>query len=230
MLRLVPLAIDTDSQDLLPKAIQLTIEYGWSMLLDMEDEDDVEGYIRSFFGFLYGSICPPHNRPYTLTSLTQSQIIDVMHSSDFLDLAACAIIRLKPARSPSEAESYHTTLGALAYFFKGFAKAVPQNKLEYHFGDYIHNWWKFNHQLVITDYGMPAIPSTSHQQHYNLCMDIWLQIAQSLGLEQAISEFTCMRCYSGRCPMAYSNPIQGARFGCGRCAHTLYCDDQCQAM
>ncbi|KAG8684349.1 hypothetical protein FRC08_013741 [Ceratobasidium sp. 394] len=230
MLRLVALATDADTQDLLPEVIRLTIEYGWSMLLDLEDDDDVEAFIQCLFGSLYGLIRPPHNRPYTLTSLTQSQIIDVLRNSDFLDLTARAIIRLKPARSFPEAELNRATLGALISVFKRLAKAIPESELERNFGDYVHNWWKFNQHLLVIEYGIPAAPSTSHQKHYDFCMEIWLQIGQSLSLEPAIDEFTSMNCYSGRCPMAYSTVIQGAQFGCGRCAHTLYCDNRCQAM
>ncbi|KAG8713253.1 hypothetical protein FRC08_013496 [Ceratobasidium sp. 394] len=230
MLRLVSLSTDADTQDLLPEVIRLTLEYGWSMLLDLEDDDEVEAFIQCLFGGLYGLIRPLHNRPYTLTSLTQSQIIDVMYDSSLLDLTARSIIRLKPARSPSEAELNQATLVTLTYFFKGLAKAVPERELEICFGDYVPDWWKFNQHLLITEYGVPAAPSASHQKHYDLCMEIWLQIAQYLGLEPAIDEFTRMNCYSGRCPMAYSTIIQGAQFGCGRCAHTLYCDNRCQAM
>ncbi|KAG9080692.1 hypothetical protein FRC06_006253, partial [Ceratobasidium sp. 370] len=223
MLRLVPLATDADTQDLLPEVIRLTIEYGWSMLLDLEDDDDVEAFIQCLFGSMYGLIRPMHNRPYTLTPLTRSQIMDVMHDNEFLDLTARAIIRLKPAKSPSEART-------IVYFFKGLAKAVPEMELERRFREFVPNWWKFNRHLVIIEYGIPAAPSASHQKHYDVCMETWLQIAQSLGLEPAIDEFTSMNCYSGRCPMAYTTVIQGARFGCARCAHTLYCDDRCQAM
>ncbi|KAG8713780.1 hypothetical protein FRC08_012816 [Ceratobasidium sp. 394] len=230
MFRLVPLATDADTQDLLPEVIRLTIEYGWSIILDLEDGHDTEAYIRTFFGCLCGLIRPPHNCPYILTSRTRSQIIDVLCSGDFLDLTARAMLRLKPARSSLEAGINRRTLVPLAFFFEALAEAVPESELERRFGDYVPDWWKFNQLLYIIEFGIPAVPSTSHQEHYDLCMETWLQIAQFLGLESAIIEFATMKCDSERCPVAYSNPIQGARFGCGRCAYMLYCNDRCQAM
>ncbi|KAG8709217.1 hypothetical protein FRC08_018478 [Ceratobasidium sp. 394] len=229
MLRLVSLATDAATQDLIPEVIRLTIEYDWLRLLDTSNRDNVEVVIRYLFGSMYALICPGHNRPFAVTPSIRSQIINTMHTSDFLDLTARAIISLKPAQSSSEAKLHHETFGGLAYFFDGLAKAVPESELECCFRGYIADWWKFNHQLII-EYCMPAVPSKSHQEHYDLCMEVWIQIAQFLGLESAIGEFASVNCHSGRCPMAYPTVIQGARFGCGRCARTLYCDDRCQAM
>ncbi|KAG9099002.1 hypothetical protein FS749_002350 [Ceratobasidium sp. UAMH 11750] len=230
MLRLVPLATDADTQDLLPEVIRLTLEYGWSMLLAQDDEDP-ELFIYCFFASLLSGLVfdSPRNRPDLLLSSTRSRILDTIHSNDFLDLAAYAIIRLKPAKSSSEAKLNENALGSLAYFFGGFARAVSKDELRRRFGEYVPNWWKFNRHLLVTEYGVPAVPSISHQKHYDSCMEMWSQIAQCIGLAQAIDEFTSPKCYSGRCPMAYS-ASQGARFRCGRCAQRLYCNDRCQAV
>ncbi|CAE6405340.1 unnamed protein product [Rhizoctonia solani] len=72
MLRLVPLATNVETQDLLPEVIRLTIVYGWAMLTDLDDEDEIEIFIQCFVGCLQSLIRPPHNRPYTLTPMTQA--------------------------------------------------------------------------------------------------------------------------------------------------------------
>ncbi|KAG8709218.1 hypothetical protein FRC08_018479 [Ceratobasidium sp. 394] len=208
LLRLVSLATDAATQDLLPEVIRLTIEYGWSMLLDLEDHNGLEVFVQCLFGSLYGLIRPTHNRPYTLTFLTRSQILG----------------------SPYEAELNRRTLEALTRVFNRLAEAIPKSELNHNFGDYVPHWWKFHQYLRISRYCIPTVPSIGHQKHYNLCMKAWFQIVQSLGLGQATREFRSAKCYSGRCPMAYSAVIPGARFGCGRCARTLYCDDRCQGI
>ncbi|KAG8713779.1 hypothetical protein FRC08_012815 [Ceratobasidium sp. 394] len=169
MLRLVSLATDAATQELLPEVIRLTIEYDWSGLLNMSNQYSIEAFVWCLFGSMYGLIRPLHVRPYALTVWVRSQIINIMHKHDFLDLTARAIISLKPAKSSSEAELNHEILGGLVHVFEGLARAVPESELERRFRDYVPNWWKFHYHLI-TEYGMPAVPSTSHQEHYDLCM------------------------------------------------------------
>ncbi|KAG8738291.1 hypothetical protein FRC10_007067 [Ceratobasidium sp. 414] len=101
------------------------------------------------------------------------EVVDAMHGSDLLDLTAHVILRLKPAKSSSD-------VGSVVHFFNGLAKAVPESELERRFGEYVPNWWKFNQHLAVTEYGIPATPSASHQEHYDLCMEVLNQLSTNL--------------------------------------------------
>jgi hypothetical protein len=43
-------------------------------------------------------ILPTHNQPYNLSTSTQQQIVDVIHSFELLDWAARVIVQLEPSR------------------------------------------------------------------------------------------------------------------------------------
>ncbi|CAE6522612.1 unnamed protein product [Rhizoctonia solani] len=229
MLRFVPLATDVETQDLLPEVILLTIVYCWAMLTDLDDEDEIEIFIQCFVGCLQSLIHPPHNRPYSLTPMTQAQIIDTMHDSDFLDLMARSIIRLKTGQSRSHTELNFGILRGLGVFFNDLLRAVPEINLAESFEDYVPIWWKVNQHLLTTKFSIPTLP-ISHEYHYDQCAVTWLEIAEILSLKWAIDNYANMKCYNGRCPMAHSTISQGARYTCAGCMRTMYCDARCQMV
>lgn len=52
MLRFVPLAVDAQTQDLLPEVLKWSIEYGWCVLLEFGEKDQVESFIQIAFAGL----------------------------------------------------------------------------------------------------------------------------------------------------------------------------------
>ncbi|CAE6504079.1 unnamed protein product [Rhizoctonia solani] len=142
MLRLVHLATDAETQDLLPAVIRSTLVYVWAAMNNLENESKPEGFHQWFIACLSSLIRPLHNRPYPLTRITQSLVMDAMHESDFLDLIASIIVRLKPGESRYQAESSIATLGGLGVLFKLIVKAVPEVELGECFKDYVPAWWK----------------------------------------------------------------------------------------
>ncbi|CAE6500233.1 unnamed protein product [Rhizoctonia solani] len=97
----ISLVTDAQTQDLLPEVMKCTIKYGWFALLDEEEADKLEGLNDIIFGGLWWLFQPPHNRPYRLKEITQTQLIDAMHGGDFLDWVACILTRLGPASRTS---------------------------------------------------------------------------------------------------------------------------------
>ncbi|KEP46561.1 hypothetical protein V565_192420 [Rhizoctonia solani 123E] len=52
MLRYVPLALDTDSQELLPEVLKWTLKYDWSVLVDMDEKVPIESFLPIAFAGL----------------------------------------------------------------------------------------------------------------------------------------------------------------------------------
>ncbi|CAE6494812.1 unnamed protein product [Rhizoctonia solani] len=228
MFRLVSLATDTGSQDLLPAVLQYIIKYGWSILLSREDKENLEIWVQIFLGPLLWLINPPHNRPYRLTTTTQTNIMDVICHHDFMDWIASAMIRFDPAKSNAVTSS----LADIISFYGGLAKVVPKSVLARRFRDYNLNigWKRFHDHLLTVQGGSSrtVAPSAGQKKHYDKCNETWVEIGQLLGFESAVDISTITACSSQRCPGTYTT--EGPQFGCTSCVNTVYCNDRCQAV
>ncbi|CAE6481117.1 unnamed protein product, partial [Rhizoctonia solani] len=100
MLRLVALSTDVDTQDLLPGVIQCAIKLGWAVLLSPDFDNDIGTFVQVLFQALRMLISPTHTRPYRLLPHIRTQIVEVIHESDALDLTAHALIHVNPSSSP----------------------------------------------------------------------------------------------------------------------------------
>ncbi|CAE6526359.1 unnamed protein product [Rhizoctonia solani] len=222
MLRYVPLATDAQTQDLLPEVVKLVIEHGWLVLLARDNNDEIRLLVHTLLPALTWLISPPHNRSYRLDSLTQTRIIDAIRKGDLLDWMAFAMYKL----DPTPAAFGERSVQAMSGFFGTLAKTVPSIELERAFQDYSPDWRKFYRHLKATGSSI-NIPC---RQYYSTCLDIWYQIAQSLGLERALHKYDLIDCFNGRCPRAYTNDADGPRTMCAGCKNAVYCSDQCQSM
>ncbi|CAE6499631.1 unnamed protein product [Rhizoctonia solani] len=224
MLRFVPLAVDTNSQDLLPEVWKWTIQYGWSVLLEFNESPQVESFMQMAFAGLSWLISPPLNRPCRLTPSTRSQIMDTIYEGELLDWTAYAMTRLDPAQLLREA-----SLTSILVFFDNLARVVSKNALAHRFRDYVPNWHKFASHLVITMNGLGAVTSLKHKKYYERCVVTWRKVGSIFGLEQIKDyEAKAPKCSSTRCAHARLNV--GAIFGCADCAHVMYCDKRCQVV
>ncbi|KEP47723.1 hypothetical protein V565_146200 [Rhizoctonia solani 123E] len=221
--QLIPFAIDAHSHDLLPEVLRCSIQSGWLWLLGMEDYSDSETLIKMLFPTLVWLI-RPRDQLTRLPLSTQMKIVDVLHDGDLINLSACAIIRLSPAKT--EPESFTTKI--ITGFFRILTEALPENELRRRFWDFAPDWVRFYEHINIVAYGIPTVPSPQHQEHYRAYINTWVQIASSLDLLNAPYFEGVSECFSGRCPRAYPNDT--AIFGCAGCAVAVYCDDRCQSM
>ncbi|KAG8704324.1 hypothetical protein FRC11_010016 [Ceratobasidium sp. 423] len=96
MLRLIPLSVDTRTQDFIPKVMRLIIEFYWHKFLNWDSSVQEGAFIKSIFIGIHDLICPTHNEPYQLASPTQMGILNVMHATSVLDLVARVIVHLEP--------------------------------------------------------------------------------------------------------------------------------------
>ncbi|KDN34801.1 hypothetical protein RSAG8_12136, partial [Rhizoctonia solani AG-8 WAC10335] len=151
-----------------------------------------------------------------------TRIIDAIRKGDLLDWMAFAMYKL----DPTPAAFGERSVQAMSGFFGTLAKTVPRSELERAFQDYSPDWRKFYRHLKATGSSI-NIPC---RQYYSTCLDIWYQIAQSLGLERALHKYDLIDCFNGRCPRAYTNDADGPRTMCAGCKNAVYCSDQCQSM
>ncbi|KAG8711270.1 hypothetical protein FRC11_003242 [Ceratobasidium sp. 423] len=86
ILQFIPLATDAGSQNLLPEIIQCIVDYGWSMLLDLESKG-------KRIGAVVENLC------VSLVLSTQRQIVETLYTSDVVDWAARVIATLNPIDS-----------------------------------------------------------------------------------------------------------------------------------
>ncbi|CAE6412725.1 unnamed protein product [Rhizoctonia solani] len=229
ILRLVPLCVDLDSQDLLPEVARCTLEYAWSVLIEQPSEAQFVIFFAPVFGCLYTLINPYYNlpRPTALSATTLLELVRIMHEYDLLDFTARAMVRLHTTRSDDYDNVTNLIKDAIFHFFGMLTDLTSKEQLEDCFIGYVPEWWKFNNYLFVAAYGLDNQPA-SDQKYYNLCMKIWHQIGTDLGLERAIDQYGSLQCASNRCPRAYLRG--GVRFGCAGCGRKLYCGNWCQAI
>ncbi|KAH7320365.1 hypothetical protein B0J17DRAFT_685837 [Rhizoctonia solani] len=177
----VPLAIDAQTQDLLPAAMQCTIKYAWCALLDEEEADKLKALVDVISGSLSMLIQPPHNQPYDLTVLTQTRILDEINQTNLLDWSSCAMIRLRPASK--------STLASLYRLFRTLSEIVPHHEIEMRLHDYAPEWHKFRIHLSVAGFVGPASSFTSRQQLYDTCLNAWFKISQILRLESTLLDY-----------------------------------------
>lgn len=222
MLQFIVLATDPGSQDLLPKVMESIIKYGWAALLS--PANDHKWLPNHIFNALDMLIRPAHTPPYQLVPSIQAEIIEIVQSSDLLDITAWGIIRLDPTEASLRSETLHIILR----FYESLTDAVSSFKLSQRIWDYVPVWRKYTNHLFVNGYGIPSVVSIEHREHYKTCMQYWLGIGRLLGIEHMINDYIDDECASGRC--AAANVGEGARFICAGCTQASYCDVRCQVI
>ncbi|CAE6479022.1 unnamed protein product [Rhizoctonia solani] len=102
MLRLVSLAINTDTQDLLPSVLALTIDSGWALSLELRPTEELEPIASMILTAMSWMICPPHRQRYKLTLATQRGLIRSIRNDELVDWIAHVITRLGLSYSARE--------------------------------------------------------------------------------------------------------------------------------
>ncbi|CAE7092156.1 unnamed protein product [Rhizoctonia solani] len=238
LLRLIVLSVDTHSQGILPTIVGLLIEYAWSMVIRVNGEADLVPFVQGLFCSLTMLLCPPHNAPYELADSTQHGLMTALHQADVLDLVARVIAGLEPAQRVSLplSDKNAATVQIMFRFFVLFCEIVPEEKLADCFQDYLTDWWKFNQYMQVNASRVMRSQSGAGacHDHYKNCSNIWLWIADGLGLGPTINAHRDPRlCKNPRCPtlFSYNHVHHGCERGCVDCDQLLvYCNDRCQAV
>ncbi|CAE6510802.1 unnamed protein product [Rhizoctonia solani] len=151
VLRLVNLSIHPHSQDLLPEALRLTIEYGWTALVKRTEEGNAVLISFGFFGCLWAMIESPHKHPYRLTQTTRAQIMDAVCRADLLDFIARVIVQLSPGehKSSPKATENASTLSGISLFLNILVNIVPKRELTSYCEVYVLEWRKIAQFLRI---------------------------------------------------------------------------------
>ncbi|CAE6498707.1 unnamed protein product [Rhizoctonia solani] len=181
MLRLVHLAVNNFSQDLLPGVLECAMKYTWLVVIEQEkNENEIPPLLTILLGDLFALVCPPGENPLFLLPAIQSQIINVVYQSGLLDFTARVILRLDPAE-PTFANFIH---GKINGFFTRLASMIPPKQLEQRFLPYVADWWKIYLHLLTQKYNVDATPGSMHPSlnHYKKCIDTWLGVGHLLAI------------------------------------------------
>ncbi|CAE6477589.1 unnamed protein product [Rhizoctonia solani] len=225
-LRLVSLAIDVDSHDLLPAVFERTIESGWAMFLELPETEGPEPVASLIFLSLLWMICPPYevHRDYQVNLSTQAGIIRSIRNGEFIDLVARILTWVNlPNRVWRDRDT--DLLQDVNVLFEALGLLFDKKQLEIGFRDYIVRWQSVYQLMLIGGSRMSSPHTPSFDPINTQCLRSWLLIARCLALEPEASNLIGHGCSSGRCPGAYV-----PRFGRSNCGHATYCDDRCQVM
>ncbi|CAE7149945.1 unnamed protein product [Rhizoctonia solani] len=226
-LRLVPVAIDTEAQNLIPEVVRCIIEYGWSVLPTIEGQ---LGQAGGAISLIYEAL----RQAYRLEPRIQTQIIDIIHDHDLPDLTARVIIQLD-LRDLTIAENILREIFEFHEEFRGILDA--RSDLEKRFLHYVPEWWKSYRYMQFARYALSSELPADHQEPYIKHIKMWGMVAKHLGIGGQrpgicghLSKHEVVECSNPRCALAYTSMTEGARFACAECKLAFYCDDRCQSI
>ncbi|KDN35627.1 hypothetical protein RSAG8_11422, partial [Rhizoctonia solani AG-8 WAC10335] len=221
-----PVSAETASQDLLPIAIERTLDYAWSLQLGRAGHD-LGIIVNIILVTLTNFLCPTGKELITLSPSTRLEIIETIHKRELLDWVARALIRFDPVYLTFEGENLSLTLERFTFFLQILVADVEPRTLETTFRDYVFVWCKFNMHLKVIRYNATSGTPGALLDFYQKAEQAWLEVAHILGLMNIALEQYHIECHNPRCHYGYI--YAGAKFICPEWNYALYCDSNCQS-